>query len=62
MTAEVITVSPDTNLLLIVDIMTRKHIRRIPVIENGKLIGVVHISNVFFHLMERAPHETTDGA
>ncbi|MGO9556270.1 MAG: CBS domain-containing protein [Syntrophobacteraceae bacterium] len=34
-TSEVITVSPDTDFLLIVDIMTRKHIRRIPVIEAG---------------------------
>ena len=30
-----ITVSPDTGLLLIVDIMTRKHIPRIPLIEAG---------------------------
>jgi hypothetical protein len=30
-----ITVSPDTDLLLIADIMTRKHIRRITVIEAG---------------------------
>ena len=62
MTTEVITVTPDTNLLLIVDIMTRKHIRRIPVIEDGKVIGIVHISNVFFYLMERDPHGTRDGA
>jgi CBS domain-containing protein len=55
MTTEVITVSPDTNLLLIVDIMTRKHIRRIPVIEAGKMIGIVHISKVFHYLMEREP-------
>lgn len=55
MTTEVVTVSPDTNLLLIVDILIRKHIRRIPVIEAGKMIGIVHISNVFFYLMEREP-------
>ncbi|MHC1727181.1 MAG: CBS domain-containing protein [Syntrophobacteraceae bacterium] len=60
MTTEVITVTPDTHLLLIVDIMTRKHIRRIPVIEEGKLIGIVHISNVFFYLMEQDPHLTAD--
>ncbi len=60
MTTEVITVTPDTHLLLIVDIMTRKHIRRIPVIEAGKLIGIVHISNVFFYLMEKDPHLTAD--
>ena len=62
MTTEVIAVTPDTNLLLIVDIMTRKHIRRIPVIEDGKVIGIVHISNVFFYLMEKDAHATMDGA
>lgn len=51
MTTEVISVTPDTHLLLIVDLMTRKHMRRIPVVENGKVIGIVHISNVLFHLM-----------
>ncbi len=59
MTTEVITVTPDTNLLLIVDIMTRKHIRRIPVVEAGKMIGMVRISNVFFYLMQRDPRLTT---
>ncbi len=61
MTSEVLTVTPDTHLLLIVDIMTRKHIRRIPVIEAGKMIGMVHISNVFFYLMEKDPHLNMDG-
>lgn len=60
MTTEVITVTPDTHLLLIVDIMTRKHIRRIPVIEAGKVIGIVHISNVFYYLMEKDPHLTRE--
>ncbi len=61
MSTDVITVTPDTHLLLIVDIMTRKHIRRIPVIEAGKMIGMVHISNVFFYLMEKDPHLIRDG-
>jgi CBS domain-containing protein len=56
MTTEVITVTPDTHLLLIVDIMLRKHIRRIPVVEGGKVVGIAHISNVFFYFMENAPH------
>jgi CBS domain-containing protein len=60
MTTEVITVAPQTNLLIIVDIMTRKHIRRIPVVENGKVIGIVHISNVFFYLMERDAYAEID--
>jgi CBS domain-containing protein len=53
MTADVITITPDTHLLLIVDIMLKKHIRRIPVVENGKVVGIVYISTAFHHLLER---------
>jgi CBS domain-containing protein len=53
MTTDVITLTPDTHLLQIVDIMVRKHLRRIPVLDGGKVIGIVHISSVFFFLMER---------
>jgi CBS domain-containing protein len=53
MTTDVVTIAPDTHLLLIVDIMLKKHIRRIPVVENGKVAGIVYISTVFHHLLER---------
>jgi predicted transcriptional regulator len=53
MTADVITISPDTHLLVIVDIMVKKHVRRLPVIEGGKVIGMVYTSTVFYELMER---------
>ncbi|MCL4503764.1 MAG: CBS domain-containing protein [Deltaproteobacteria bacterium] len=53
MTTEVITITPETNLLLIVDIMIEKHVRRLPVLEEGKILGIVYISRVFDHLMER---------
>jgi CBS domain-containing protein len=53
MTTEVLTISPDTHVLLIVDIMIKKHVRRLPVVENGKVVGIVYLSAVFHHLMER---------
>lgn len=53
MTTEVVTIDPDTHLLLILDIMLKKHIRRIPVLDGGKVVGIVYISRVFYHLMER---------
>jgi CBS domain-containing protein len=56
MTVELVTITPDTDLLLIVDLMIRRRIRRIPVVEDGKVIGLVHISNVFFYLMEKDPY------
>lgn len=56
MTTDVITIGPETHLLTIVDIMLRKHVRRLPVLERGKVVGIVHISNVFFYLMEQLIH------
>ncbi len=53
MTTEVITVAPDTHLMMILDIMIKKHIRRIPVLEAEKAIGIVYISNFFYHLLDR---------
>ena len=53
MTTDLITITPDTQLLYIVDIMIRKHVRRIPVLENGNLVGIVYISKVFYYLMDR---------
>ena len=53
MSTEVITITPDTHLLLIIDIMIKKHVRRLPVLEEGKILGIVYLSAVFNHLQER---------
>jgi CBS-domain-containing membrane protein len=53
MTIDVITVTPDTNLMMILDVMIKKHIRRIPVLEEEKAIGIVYISDLFYNLLER---------
>ena len=53
MTTELITITPETHLLLIIDIMIKKHVRRLPVLEGGKIVGIVYISRVFDHLLER---------
>ena len=52
MTTEVITITPDTHLLLVIDIMIKKHVRRLPVLEDGKLLGIVYLSGVFNHLLD----------
>ena len=54
MTTELITITPDTHLLLIIDIMIKKHVRRLPVLEEGKMVGMVYLSQVFRHLLERS--------
>jgi CBS domain-containing protein len=53
MTTDVITVKPDAHLMMILDIMIKKHIRRIPVLKEEKPVGIVYISNLFYHLVER---------
>lgn len=53
MTTDVITATLDTHLMMILDIMIKKHIRRIPVLEEEKPVGIVYISNLFYHLLER---------
>jgi CBS domain-containing protein len=40
-TAEVETVAPSTPVSDVADIMSRKHIHAIPVVEGGKIIGIV---------------------
>lgn len=53
MTTDLTTITPDMHLLRIIDIMIKKHVRRLPVLEAGKLVGMVYLSRVFQHLLER---------
>ena len=51
MTTEVVTIKPDTHLLVISEIMIKKHIRRLPVVENKKVVGIVYVSDVFYQTL-----------
>jgi CBS domain-containing protein len=53
MTTDLITITPDMHLLRIIDIMIKKHVRRLPVLEEGKMVGMVYLSRVFQHLLGR---------
>jgi CBS domain-containing protein len=53
MTTDLTTITPDTHLLRIIDIMIKKHVRRLPVVENGTMLGMVYISQVFQYLLGR---------
>jgi CBS domain-containing protein len=53
MTTDLVTVAPDTHLMVILEIMIKKHIRRIPVIEDNKAVGIVYISDLFYHLLDK---------
>jgi CBS domain-containing protein len=53
MTPDVITITPDTHAIKILDIMIRRHIRRLPVVDGEKMVGMVYISDIFDHLGEK---------
>ena len=53
MTTELVTIKPDTHLLVIVDLMIKRHIRRVPVVENEAVVGIVYRSDLFYHLLRR---------
>lgn len=50
MNANILSISPDEPLMAIVDRMVKDRIRRMPVVDNGKLVGVVYLSDIFYHL------------
>ena len=54
MTTDLTTITPDMHLLRIIDIMIKKHVRRLPVLEDGKMVGIVYLSRVFQQLLERS--------
>ena len=53
MAPKIISITPDMHLMMILDIMIKKHIRRLPVVFNDEAIGIVYISDLFNHLIER---------
>ncbi len=53
MSPDIITISPDTHKFMILDIMIKKHIRRLPVVDNGNLLGIVYISDLFYDILKR---------
>jgi predicted transcriptional regulator len=62
MTTDVITVTPDTHLMVIAEIMIRKHIRRLPVVRDQIVEGIVYVSDVFYNVMTLFSAETGEHA
>ena len=65
MTANLVTVSSEDNILAAAQLMGERNLRHLPVVEGGNLIGIVSIKDVLGFLAERlwserdaAAHET----
>jgi CBS domain-containing protein len=59
MTRAVKTCAPDANIQEVMSEMTRSRIRHLPVVENGKLCGIISIGDVVKNRLEELETETT---
>lgn len=57
MTSDVITCAPEQDLRGAMEIMTTKRIRHLPIVENGKLIGLVSIGDLVKYRISEAEQE-----
>ena len=46
MTTDVVTVSPDVDIEMCMELFTDKHVRHLPVVEKGKVVGIVSIGDI----------------
>ncbi len=53
-TKNVTTCTPETSLDEVMNIMSEKHFRHMPVEEHGALLGIISIGDVFRHLLHQA--------
>jgi CBS domain-containing protein len=53
MTADVVTIGPDTHVMVIADLMIKRHIRRLPVVDGKEIVGIVYISELFNHMLKK---------
>jgi len=60
MTPEVITIAPTAHVMMVLDLMIKKHIRRLPVVKDEHILGIVYISDLFYHLMQRMDSDPKD--
>jgi CBS domain-containing protein len=58
MTAEVVTCSPDDGIGQLMHTMTERRFRHLPVVEDGKMIGIISIGDVVKHRLQELETET----
>lgn len=57
MTSPAITIGPDTDVLEALSLMTRRRIRHLPVVANGRMLGLVSIGDLVKQRVELAEAE-----
>jgi CBS domain-containing protein len=62
MTDTVLTVGPDDAVAELIDLLERRRIKRVPVVDQGKLVGIVSRANLVRALLRNLPRDTDAGA
>lgn len=57
MTTTMVTVTEDAALPAIMDIFTKKHLRRIPVLRGKTIMGIIYVSDLFYEISKLFPME-----
>ena len=57
MTAEVVTIGPDHDVAACMQMVTRKRIRHLPVMDGGALVGIISIGDLVKAVIEDQQHE-----
>jgi len=57
MTAPVVTIAPETDVLAALSLMTRRRIRHLPVVESGRMVGFVSIGDLVKFRIDRIEAE-----
>ena len=63
MTTEVITAAPDTSVAAIAALLEKNRIKRVPIVENGKIVGIVSRANLLqalASLKDKTPQVSPD--
>lgn len=60
MTAPAITVAPDQQIMGALSLMTRRRIRHLPVVEGGRIVGIVSIGDLVKFRMDRIEREAAE--
>jgi CBS domain-containing protein len=58
MTVEVVTCSPDDGIGQLMQTMTERRFRHLPVVEDGRMIGIISIGDVVKHRLQELEAET----
>jgi CBS domain-containing protein len=60
MTRDLVTIAPQTSVTEAMELMTRRRVRHLPVMENGELVGLVSIGDLVKARIDEAEHEAAE--